>query len=145
MRSLPIPPSNYAIPGLYFYDATASTRAENLEPSARGELEITDLNRTYLHDDQLQIRLFGRGVAWFDTGTSKSLQEASNFINSVQEVQRYKIACIEEIALRKNFITKSDFERFLKSKPDSDYKSYLSDIISEITNSSQDYISDLQP
>ena len=139
------PPSNYAIPGIYFYDESASYRAENLQPSPRGELEITDLNRTYLIDDLLQIRLFGRGVAWFDTGTSKSLQEAGNYINSIQEVQRYKIACIEEIALRRNFITKSDFEHFLSLKPDSDYKSYLMEILSEISDRSQKHISDLQP
>ena len=139
------PPSNYAVPGIYFYDKTAVSRAENLKPSSRGELEITDLNRTYLSDGQLQIRLFGRGVAWFDTGTSKSLHEASNFINSIQEVQKYKIACIEEIALRQNFINKSEFKQLLSSKPDSDYKLYLEELSDEISSTSKDYISHLQP
>ena len=100
-----IPKSHYAVPGLYFYDRSVCERAKALKPSARGEYEITDLNRTYLEEGALKVELFGRGFAWLDTGNCDSLLEASNFVETIQKRQGFYIACIEEIAWRKGWIT----------------------------------------
>ncbi|MBO7409036.1 MAG: glucose-1-phosphate thymidylyltransferase RfbA [Paludibacteraceae bacterium] len=102
------PKSNYAVPGLYFYDASVCKRAEELKPSARGEYEITDLNRTYLNDGLLKVKLFGRGFAWLDTGNCDSLLDAGNFIATIQNRQGFYVACIEEIAWRNGWISTDD-------------------------------------
>jgi glucose-1-phosphate thymidylyltransferase len=109
------PKSPFAVPGLYFYDGTAPERAKGLSPSKRGELEITDLNRTYMQEEQLYVEIFGRGFAWLDTGTHESLLDASNFIATVQKRQGMMISCPEEIAWRKGFI--SDDELRILSEP----------------------------
>ena len=98
------PKSNYAVPGLYFYDNTVVERAKNLKPSPRGEYEITDLNKCYLAEDSLQVELFGRGFAWLDTGNCDSLLEASNFVETIQNRQGFYVSCIEEIAWRNQWI-----------------------------------------
>lgn len=99
------PKSNYAIPGLYFYDETVTEKARNLKPSARGEYEITDLNRLYLEEGTLKVELFGRGFAWLDTGNCDSLLEASNFVATIQNRQGFYVSCIEEIAWRNGWIS----------------------------------------
>ncbi|MCQ2191153.1 MAG: glucose-1-phosphate thymidylyltransferase RfbA [Paludibacteraceae bacterium] len=99
------PKSNYAVPGLYFYDSTVCKRANELKPSARGEYEITDLNKTYLQEGTLKVELFGRGFAWLDTGNCDSLLEASNFVETIQNRQGFYVACIEEIAWRNGWIS----------------------------------------
>ena len=98
------PKSNYAVPGLYFYDSTVTEKAAALKPSARGEYEITDLNRLYLQEGTLKVELFGRGFAWLDTGNCDSLLEASNFVATIQNRQGFRVSCIEEIAWRKGWI-----------------------------------------
>ncbi len=98
------PKSNYAVPGLYFYDETVTEKARNLKPSARGEYEITDLNRLYLEEGNLKVELFGRGFAWLDTGNCNSLLEASNFVATIQNRQGFYVSCIEEIAWRNGWI-----------------------------------------
>ena len=100
------PKSNYAVTGLYFYGNDAAQKAKSLKPSPRGELEITDLNRLYLNEENLQVKLLGRGMAWLDTGTHDSLLRASNFISTIEKRQGLKIACIEEIAYKKGWIDK---------------------------------------
>ena len=97
------PKSNYAVTGLYFYDNSVVSKAKSLKPSARGELEITDLNRRYLEEGSLEIKLMGRGMAWLDTGTYESLLQASNFIATLEQRQGLKASCIEEIALLERF------------------------------------------
>ena len=99
-----MPKSNYAVPGLYFYDATVTEKAAALRPSARGEYEITDLNRLYLEEGTLKVELFGRGFAWLDTGNCDSLLEASNFVATIQNRQGFYVSCIEEIAWRQGWI-----------------------------------------
>lgn len=99
------PKSHYAVPGLYFYDSTVTARARELRPSARGEYEITDLNRLYLEEGRLHVETFGRGFAWLDTGNSDSLLDASNFVATIQNRQGFYVACIEEIAWRQGWIT----------------------------------------
>lgn len=99
------PKSNYAVPGLYFYDETVTEKARNLKPSARGEYEITDLNRLYLDEGNLKVELFGRGFAWLDTGNCDSLLEASNFVATIQNRQGFYVSCVEEIAWRNHWIT----------------------------------------
>lgn len=99
------PKSNYAVPGLYFYDSSVVEKAKALKPSPRGEYEITDLNKCYLDDNDLQVKLFGRGFAWLDTGNCDSLLEASNFVETIQKRQGFYISCIEEIAWRNKWIT----------------------------------------
>lgn len=99
------PKSNYAVPGLYFYDDTVAEKAASLQPSARGEYEITDLNKLYLDEGTLQVELFGRGFAWLDTGNCDSLLEASNFVATIQNRQGFYVSCIEEIAWRNGWIT----------------------------------------
>ena len=99
------PKSNYAVPGLYFYDATVCEKAANLQPSARGEYEITDLNKIYLNEGMLKVKLFSRGFAWLDTGNCDSLLEAGNFIATIQNRQGFYVSCIEEIAWRNGWIS----------------------------------------
>ncbi|MES2767910.1 MAG: glucose-1-phosphate thymidylyltransferase RfbA [Bdellovibrionota bacterium] len=119
------PKSNWAVTGLYFYDKTVCQRARNLKPSKRGELEITDLNRGYLDDQKLKVELFGRGIAWLDTGTCESLLSSSQFVQTIEERQGLKIACLEEIALLRGFINKEQFVKIAEGYPSSKYGLYL--------------------
>jgi glucose-1-phosphate thymidylyltransferase len=119
------PKSNFAIPGLYFYDHRAVEIAANLQPSARGELEITDLNRRYLETGTLHVEQLGRGTAWLDTGTHESLMEAAEFVSVIERRQGLKIACLEEIALRNQWITLADLESQITRLGKSSYGAYL--------------------
>uniref|UniRef100_A0A7V2ZLY7 Glucose-1-phosphate thymidylyltransferase n=1 Tax=Ignavibacterium album TaxID=591197 RepID=A0A7V2ZLY7_9BACT len=125
------PKSNYAVPGLYIYDNQVVEISKNLKPSARGELEITDVNRTYLERGQLYVEKIGRGIAWLDTGTPEALLQASNFFGVIEDRQGLKVACIEEIAFNKGFITKEQFEKLVNSIPKSLYRNYLEKILKE--------------
>lgn len=125
------PKSNYAIPGLYFYDNQVVNMAKNLKPSARGELEITDVNLVYLQKKILKVELMGRGYAWLDTGTHDSLLDASNFIATIERRQGLKIGCIEEIALRKKFVAKEKFMELLHCMPNNNYKEYLNLVLKD--------------
>lgn len=119
------PKSNWAVTGLYFYDKTVCQRTRDLKPSKRGELEITDLNRSYLNDQKLKVELFGRGVAWLDTGTHESLLSSSMFVQTIEQRQGLKIACLEEIALQKGFISKERFVEIAEGYASSGYGIYL--------------------
>lgn len=119
------PRSNFAVPGLYVYDKHVVGISKNLKPSARGELEITDVNLTYLREGALQVRVLNRGMAWLDTGTPVSLMEASNYIAAIEHRQGLKIACLEEIAFSKGYIDRPQFESLISSLPKSEYRSYL--------------------
>ncbi|WP_455592100.1 glucose-1-phosphate thymidylyltransferase RfbA [Bacteroides sp.] len=119
------PKSNYAVPGLYFYDATVTQKAADLKPSARGEYEITDLNRLYLEEGTLKVELFGRGFAWLDTGNCDSLLEASNFVSTIQKRQGFYISCIEEIAWRNGWITSGDLRVLGEKLGKTEYGKYL--------------------
>jgi glucose-1-phosphate thymidylyltransferase len=123
------PRSNYVIPGLYFYDNDVVDLARTLKPSERGELEITDLNRLYLTQKQLQVKMLGRGVAWLDTGSIRSLMDANMYVQAVEERQGLKIACLEEIALRQEWITISDLQETSKRMGNSGYAAYLQRLI----------------
>lgn len=123
-----IPKSNYAVPGLYFYDKNVLEIAKKLRPSARGELEITDLNREYLNNKKLKVKLLGRGFAWLDTGTHEALLEASNFVQTVQKRQGLYVACIEEIAYRNGFITKEQLQSLAKPLIKTEYGKYLMEL-----------------
>ncbi len=125
-----IPKSNYAVTGLYFYDNTVIQKAKNLKPSTRGELEITDLNKIYLEEDNLKVQLLGRGMAWLDTGTHESLLKASEFIATIEFRQGLKIACIEEIAYSKGYISKEKLEETAETMKNNNYGQYLFDIAS---------------
>ncbi len=125
------PKSNYAVTGLYFYDNSVVQIAENLKPSARGELEITDLNRIYLEQGKLTVEVMGRGYAWLDTGTHESLLEASQFIQTIENRQGLKIACPEEIAYRKGFIDGAHLEKLAKPLLKSGYGGYLMSVLEE--------------
>ena len=120
-----IPKSNYAVPGLYIYNNDVINIAKNLKPSARGELEITDVNIEYMKRGQLKVVKIGRGVAWLDTGTPESLLQASNFFGVIEDRQGLKVACIEEIAYHMRFITKEQFRKIIDNIPKSLYKTYL--------------------
>ena len=119
------PKSNYAVPGLYFYDKSVTEKAANLQPSARGEYEITDLNKLYLDEGKLHVELFGRGFAWLDTGNCDSLLEASNFVETIQKRQGYYIACIEEIAWRNKWISDEELEILGKKLEKTQYGQYI--------------------
>ncbi len=122
------PKSNYAVPGLYFYDATVTAKAASLKPSVRGEYEITDLNKLYLEEETLQVELFGRGFAWLDTGNCDSLLEASNFVATIQNRQGFYVSCIEEIAWRNKWISTEQL-RILGQKLDkTEYGKYLMEL-----------------
>ena len=122
------PKSNFAVPGLYFYPNDVVSRVNSIKPSPRGELEITTLNEHYLKTNNLEYALLPRGVAWLDTGTSDDLLSASNFVQAIEQRQGYKIACLEEIALRKGFLSRADLGTILRAYPDSPYKKYILDI-----------------
>jgi glucose-1-phosphate thymidylyltransferase len=122
------PKSNFAVTGLYFYGPGVVQKARALKPSARGELEITDLNRMYLQENRLSVQLLGRGMAWLDTGTHDSLMQASNFIHTIEKRQGLKIACIEEIAYKKGFIDKDQLLRLAASLSKNQYGEYLKSI-----------------
>lgn len=119
------PKSNWAVTGLYFYDAQAAEIAAALKPSARGELEITELNAAYLRANQLHVERLGRGYAWLDTGTQESLNEAANFVRALSKRQGYHICCPEEIAFRKGFISRDDLAQLGRELGQSDYGRYL--------------------
>ena len=132
------PKSNYAVTGLYFYDNSVVKKAKSLKPSARGELEITDLNRLYLEEGTLEVRIMGRGMAWLDTGTYESLLQASNFIATLEQRQGLKASCIEEIAYKRGFITKEQLISLAKPVIKSQYGKYLLKIAMEETDGSED-------
>lgn len=127
------PRSNYAVTGLYFYSNDVIGKAKNLKPSARGELEITDLNRLFLEEDRLQVKLMGRGMAWLDTGTPESLLQAASYIYTIEQRQGLKISCIEEIAFKKKFITKAQLIELAEGLKKSLYGQYLFSIANEKT------------
>ena len=126
-----IPKSKYAVPGLYFYDNTVVAKAKALKPSARGELEITDLNRVYMEENELKVELLGRGMAWLDTGTHGSMLQASNFVEAIQNTQGTYIACLEEIAYRQGWISKEKVRELAQPLLKTGYGKYLIDIIEE--------------
>ncbi|MCB9258627.1 MAG: glucose-1-phosphate thymidylyltransferase RfbA [Ignavibacteriales bacterium] len=119
------PKSEFAIPGLYIYDNEVINISKNLKPSKRGELEITDVNKNYLEKDLLNVVQIGRGVAWLDTGTPEALLQASNFFGVIEDRQGLKVACLEEIAYKRNFITKEDLNKLISNYPNSSYRDYL--------------------
>jgi glucose-1-phosphate thymidylyltransferase len=119
------PRTNYAVPGIYFYDGDVVEIADRLEPSERGELEITDLNQVYLEQEKLRVMLLGRGVAWLDAGTHEALMQASGFVQAVQERQGMMISCPEEIAYRMGYIDLEQLGRLAEAMPDNGYKAYL--------------------
>ncbi|HMN13621.1 MAG TPA: sugar phosphate nucleotidyltransferase, partial [Bellilinea sp.] len=123
------PKSNYAVPGAYFYDNSVVERSKNLKPSARGELEITDINKQYLAEGTLKVQPLGRGVAWLDAGTHESLLQASTFVQTVQERQGMMISCPEEIAYRMGFITEADLRREGESMAGNEYGKYLLSLV----------------
>lgn len=125
------PKSSLAVTGLYFYDSQVVDIAKNLKPSPRGELEITDLSKVYLQKGELKLEIFTRGMAWLDTGTPESLLDAANFMQVIERRQGFKIACIEEIAFRKGFISKDEFAKLAKDYGKGDYARYLQKIVTE--------------
>ncbi len=126
-----IPKSNYAVTGLYFYSNDVIKKARTLKPSARGELEITDLNRLFLEENRLQVKIMGRGMAWLDTGTPESLLQASSYIYTIEKRQGLKISCIEEIAYKKGFIDKKQLLKLAEGLKKSAYGQYLFNIANE--------------
>jgi glucose-1-phosphate thymidylyltransferase len=128
------PRSRYAVPGLYVYDNSVVERARVQKPSVRGELEITDLNNTYLAEGTLRVEKLGRGIAWLDTGTTESLLEASQFIHAIESRQGLKVCCPEEIALRQGYLDRAGFQALLASMPKSSYRSYLENLSAEEFN-----------
>ncbi len=120
------PKSSYAVPGLYFYGPEVVDIAKSLKPSKRKELEITDINQTLLEKKELKVRLLGQGNAWLDTGTFASLQQASSFVQTIQERQGIKVACIEEIAYQKRFIDQAQFQKLIQKYAHNEYGEYLS-------------------
>jgi len=133
------PKSRYAVPGLYFYDNRVVEIAQNLQPSERGELEITDVNRTYLEQGRLRVELLGRGFAWLDTGTHESLQQANSFVRSIQERQGLKIACIEEIVYRLGYIDAAQLQNLAQDLLKNEYGGYLMDMLKEDPRGNHDH------
>ena len=125
------PKTNYAIPGLYIYDKDVVSVTKSMTPSTRGELEITDVNKAYLNRGDLHVELLGRGVAWLDTGTHKSLLEAGAFIETVESRQGLKVACLEEIAYTEGFITREQFSELTAECPNNDYGEYLKTVLND--------------
>lgn len=125
------PKSNYAVTGLYFYDNKVVEYAKNLKPSVRGELEITDLNNIYLKNDELNVEILGRGFAWLDTGTHSSLLQASQYVQTIEENQGIKIACLEEIAYRMGFLVKEDLKKQAEKYKNNEYYQYVAKIANE--------------
>ena len=123
------PKSHFAVTGIYMYDSNVIEVAKSIEPSARGELEITDINKVYLQRETLNVEFFNRGTAWLDTGTTHSLLDAANFIRVLEERQGLKIGCPEEIAYRQNFITEDQLKNFAQSIKTSGYGQYLLGIL----------------
>ena len=123
------PKSNYCVTGLYFYDNKVVDYAKKLEPSARGELEITDLNRIYLEKNALNVELLGQGFTWLDTGTHESLVEATNFVKTIEDHQHRKIACLEEIAYLNGWISKTDVLAVYEELKKNQYGQYLKDVL----------------
>ena len=119
------PKSNYAVVGLYIYNNEVINIAKNIKLSARGELEITDVNKEYLKNNKLTVKLFGRGVAWLDTGTPRALLDASSFIGAIEDRQGLKVACIEEVAYMMNYISREQFKNVINDIPQSSYRQYL--------------------
>ena len=128
------PKSNYAVPGLYIYDNDVVNIAADLKPSARGELEITDVNTEYLRRRQLRVELLGRGFAWLDTGTQEALQQAASYVQAIQDRQGLKISCIEEIAYSNGYINKEQLTRLASEMIQNEYGQYLMDLIAEEEN-----------
>ncbi len=122
------PKSNYAVTGLYFYDNSVVEYAKNLKPSSRGELEITDLNKIYLEKGKLNVEMFGRGFAWLDTGTHKSLIQAGQYVQTIEENQGIKIACLEEIGIIKGFLKKEDILNHIEKYKNNEYYSYVKEL-----------------
>ncbi len=129
-----LPKSNYAVPGIYFYDNSVIEIAENLKPSARGEYEITDVNRAYLNLGKLKVGVMGRGIAWLDTGTHESLMQASQFIQVIEQRQGLKIGCLEEIAFLMGFISKTELEHQAVKLQKSLYGEYLMKLVKSLKN-----------
>jgi len=125
------PKSNYAVPGLYLYDNNVVEITRQMKPSARGELEITDVNLEYLNRDELMVEKLERGIAWLDTGTHKSLLEASHFIGTLEARQGLKIACLEEVAYQEGFIDKKQMARLIQNTPNSSYRDYLERVLED--------------
>lgn len=123
------PKSNYAVPGLYFYDNSVVARAKRVSPSSRGELEITTLNQSYMNDDNLKVQLLGRGTAWLDTGSPRALLSASEFVAVIQSRQGLSIACIEEIAWRRGYISLNQLAKLSSNYKNTDYGDYIESII----------------
>jgi len=123
------PRSHYAVVGLYFYDATITAVAESIKPSPRGELEITDVNNVYLQRGQLNVEMFGRGMAWLDTGTHESLLQAGNFVETIEQRQGLKIGCPEEVAFHMGFLSAADVERVAECYRNSGYGDYLRNLV----------------
>jgi glucose-1-phosphate thymidylyltransferase len=123
------PKSKYAIPGLYVFDSSVVHIASNVQPSERGELEITSIQNEYLAQNKLSVKVIGRGITWLDTGTPESLLEASQFISVIEKRQDFKVACLEEIALDAGFITMADFEEIVEKLPKSEYKEYCKKVL----------------
>jgi len=131
------PKSNYAVPGLYFYDNDVVEIAAKLKPSARGELEITDVNLEYLRRGQLHVELLGRGYAWLDTGTQEALQQAASYVQAIQERQGLKISCVEEIAFRLGYINKEELSELASETMGNEYGRYLMNLIAEEENNNK--------
>jgi len=131
------PKSNYAVPGLYFYDNTVIEIAKSLKPSARGELEITDVNLAYLRRKTLKVELLGRGYAWLDTGTHEALQQAASYVQAIQERQGVKIACVEELAYRLGYISAEQLAKLAEDMMQNDYGRYLLEVANDAGSSKE--------